>query len=138
MPQEQGSAILSLVGGLLLFVLILFLAWFCTRWISKNYGGGQKVRGRIKVLERTALGPDRSLVIVQFEGRFWLLGVTAHQISKIEELSSDLFEETETAQGEGSQGISAMLSGSSGFADILKSVVKGRADKKEEKDKLDE
>jgi len=36
--QSSGSVVLSLVGGLLLFVLVLALAWFCSRWLGGRYG----------------------------------------------------------------------------------------------------
>ena len=140
MPQGQFSLILSLIGSILLFALVLFLAWFCTRWIGKRFGlrtvaGGSKIR----ILDRMVLGTDRSLVVVRLEDRVWLLGVTAHHISKIEELDSEQFPEEEPSQEEGSRGMSAILSGSPNFAAALKNALKGwTSEKKIEKDKLDE
>ena len=141
MPQGQFSIVLSLIGSILLFGLVLFLAWFCTRWISKRFGlrtaaGGSK----IKMLDRMALGADRSLVVVRLEDRVWLLGVTAHHVSKIDELDPEIFTEEELSQEEGSShGVTAILSGSSNFAAALKNALKGRtSEKKNEKDKFDE
>ncbi len=37
----SGSVVLSLLGGLLLFGLVLLAAWFCTRWL----GGYYRARG---------------------------------------------------------------------------------------------
>lgn len=140
MPQGQFSLILSLIGSILLFVLVLFLAWFCTRWIGKRFGlrtaaGG----GKIKILDRMALGTDRSLLVVRLEDRVWLLGVTAHHISKIEELDPEIFAEEELSQEEGAHGVSSILSGSSNFAAALRNALKGwTSEKKNEKDKFDE
>lgn len=140
MPQGSFSVVLSLIGSILLFVLVLFLAWFCTRWVGKRYGlrtmaGGSKM----KVLDRMALGADRSLVVVRLENRVWLLGVTAHHVSKIEELDPGIFAEEELSQEEGSHGVSAVLSSSSNFAAALRNALKGwTSEKKNEKDKFDE
>lgn len=134
MPQGQGSVILSLLGGLFLFALVLFLAWFCSRWIGQHYGF-QKSGGKIRVLDRAALGQDRSLVVVQMGGKAWLLGVTAHQITKIEELDPEQIEEEEPVSGGGSgEGF-----GASNFSAALQNALKGwLPEKKKEKDKLDE
>ena len=94
MPQEQTSVIASLIGGLFLFVIILFLAWFCTKWLGTHYGVPSKV-SKIKILERCAIGTDRSLMIVRVGEKVWLLGVTAHNINIITELNSEDFAQEE-------------------------------------------
>ena len=140
MPQEQGSAILSLVGAIFLFILVLLLAYLTTRWLGRRYGS-QKAGGRIRILERTAIGPDRLLVIVRVEEKVWLLGVTSHQISSIGELDPELFEDEELFETEHT-GIFGMAHlpqlGKSDFAKTLQDALKGWTGKKEEKDKRDE
>ena len=92
MLQSPVSAVISLLGGLLLFVLVLLLAWFCTRWLGGYYrarGGA----GTVQVLERTAIGPDRTLMVVRAGERVWLLGVTPQNITPIGELSPDAYPE---------------------------------------------
>ena len=95
MPQEHtpvelagqgGSVVLSLLGGLCLFVLVLAAAWLCTRWLGGYYRRGGGENGTIRVLERTAVGPDRTLMIVRTGERVWLLGVTPQCIQPIGEL----------------------------------------------------
>ncbi len=133
MPQEQGSALLSMLGGLFLFVLVLLLAWAVSRWLGRRYGSaGQGTGGHMRVLERMALGPDRSLVIVRVEDRVWLLGVTAHHISPIGELSPDAFAEAETADA-GLLLQKVHLPGD--FAGTLQEAIRGFAGKKEKRDK---
>ena len=73
--QSSGSVVLSLVGGLLLFVLVLALAWFCSRWLGGRYGF-QSMGRTIRVLERVMVGPDRSLLVVRTGEQVWLLGCT--------------------------------------------------------------
>ncbi len=140
MPQGQFSIILSLIGSILLFILVLFLAWFCTRWIGKRYGlRGSAGGSKIKILDRMALGADRSLIVIRLEDRVWLLGMTAHHINKIEELDPEVFAEEAFSEEENAHGVSAMLSSSSNFAAALKNALKGwTSEKKNEKDKFDE
>ena len=106
MPQEHtpvelagqgGSVVLSLLGGLCLFVLVLAAAWLCTRWLGGYYRRGGGENGTIRVLERTAVGPDRTLMVVRTGARVWLIGVTPHHISPIGELDpGDYPEEVRT------------------------------------------
>lgn len=94
MPQEQTSVVFSLIGGLFLFVIILFLAWFCAKWLGTHYGVPAK-GSKIKILERCAIGTDRSLMIVRVGEKVWLLGVTAHNVSMITELNAEDFAQEE-------------------------------------------
>lgn len=64
MDSGNAHTALSLLGSLMLFALILVAAWFSVRWLGGQYQ--LKTAGNhIKVLERIALAPDRSLVIVR-------------------------------------------------------------------------
>ena len=65
MLQNPLSVVLSLVVGLVLFVLVLFLAWLCTRWLGGYYRARGAQGGSIRVLERTVIGPDRTLMVVR-------------------------------------------------------------------------
>ena len=65
MLQSPVSAVISLLGGLLLFVLVLLLAWLCTRWLGGYYRARGAQGGSIRVLERTVIGSDRTLMVVR-------------------------------------------------------------------------
>ena len=65
MLQNPLSVVLSLVGGLILFVLVLLLAWLCTRWLGGYYRARGAQGGSIRVLERTVIGSDRTLMVVR-------------------------------------------------------------------------
>ena len=88
--------IFSLVGGLLLFALVLALAWFCSRWLGGRYGF-QSAGRTVRVLERVMVGPDRSL------------GVTPQHIEKIGELDPAQYPERETPETGGAPDFSAAL-----------------------------
>ena len=93
MLQSPVSVVISLLGGLLLFVLVLLLAWFCTRWLGGYYRARGGQAGTVQVLERTVIGPDRTLMVVRAGERVWLLGVTPQNITPIGELSPDAYPE---------------------------------------------
>ena len=90
MNSGNTYTVLSLLGSLVLFVLILVLAWFCVRWLGGQYRLNT-AGSRVKVLERIALAPDRSLLVVRAGGQVLLLGVTSQHIEKIAELDPEEF-----------------------------------------------
>lgn len=90
MNSGNTYTVLSLLGSLVLFVLILVLAWFCVRWLGGQYRLNT-TGSRVKVLERIALAPDRSLLVVRAGGQVLLLGVTSQHIEKIAELDPEEF-----------------------------------------------
>lgn len=82
----QAGDIFSLIGMLAGFALILVLAYWAVKLLSRGYGGGA---GRmVEVLDRVALGQEKQLLVVKTAGKVLLLGVTAHRIEKIEELDA--------------------------------------------------
>lgn len=89
MPQHsRASVVLSLVGGLLLFLLALAAVWLCLRWLGRHYGNPAASGGSMRVLERLALGPDRALVVVRTKQQVLLLGVTAQHIELLTQLDA--------------------------------------------------
>lgn len=95
MPQSQIGGVLSLLGMMLVFILVLVLAWMVTRYLGRHYAMQGQKGNHIELLERTMLGPDRALFIVRVAGKVLLLGVTAQQIEKLEELPAEEFDAAE-------------------------------------------
>ena len=88
------GGIWSVIGMLVSAVLILFLAYFATRWIAERglrvqgrtaEGGG----GRLTVLSRLAVGQRESLLVVALGDKCYLLGVTEHSITLLRELDEE-------------------------------------------------
>ena len=58
---------------LLAFFLVLLMAYFATRFIAQKQGfGGNK---NIKIIERTILGNDRTLLLYSLDGVYYLMYV---------------------------------------------------------------
>ena len=84
----------SVLGVLAVVILILYLAYWVTRWIgmrSMPQSASARVRtggsGKFCVLGQLGLGGrNERLVLVRLEERCYLLGVTEHQITLLREL----------------------------------------------------
>ena len=85
----------SLLGVLAVIVLILYFAYFATRWIGTHSvpGGAGTLRaggaGDLRILGQLGVGRNERLVLVRLGGRCYLLGVTEHQITLLRELDGE-------------------------------------------------
>lgn len=114
--MPQGSVVLSLLGGLFLFVLVLVLAWYCSRWLGGRFGF-TATSGNLRVLERVMVGPDRSLLVVRAGEDVLLLGVTPQHIERLCDLDPDLYPEEEEPPG--------VARGVTDFSAALQNAVRG-------------
>lgn len=74
---------LMLLEAVLLFGLVLGLAWLSTRLLG--YRMGLATRGRmVRVLENVPAGRDRSIMLLEVGGRIYLVGSTSDRISLID------------------------------------------------------
>ncbi len=103
--------LLQLLGMLVVLVGVLFLTYYTTRFIARSYTFKGST-GNIKLVDRTNLAPDKSLVIVKAAQKAFLISITKDRVELISELDSALVNEPETI-GTGSD-----------FTAILKKVVK--------------
>lgn len=86
---EYLKGILSVLGVIGIFILVLFLAYYMTKVMGRQMGAQGGGTGRIKVIDKLFLGQDRGLFIVQVAGKTLLLGVTAQRIEMLCELNAD-------------------------------------------------
>ena len=85
----------SLLGVLAVIILILYLAYFATRWVGTHsvQGGTGAFRtggnGELRLLAQLGVGRNERLVLVRLEKRCYLLGVTEHEITLLRELDDE-------------------------------------------------
>ena len=84
----------SLLGILAVIVLILYLAYFATRWIGTHSAPGNGLlrasgAGDLRILGQLGVGRNERLVLVRLGERCYLLGVTEHQITLLRELDGE-------------------------------------------------
>jgi flagellar protein FliO/FliZ len=90
--------ILSIFVSLILFIGIILLAMYSTKFIGKRFAisaGGKNM----KIIERIALAPDKMLLLVKVADKVMLVGVTAGQFTNLAEIDGEslLPEEDEIA-----------------------------------------
>ena len=91
----KGPSLVSLFLYLVLFALVLGMAYITTRLVSKNYG---KYYGKnIEIVEKMPLGVDRNLMIVRVGKEYYLLSNDKAGVRKIDSLVD--FEPTENTVG---------------------------------------
>ena len=88
-----GTDILGTIGQLVrlvaAFVIVLFLAYYITRFLGAS-GRLSRARGaNIKVLEATSVGQAGSVQLVRVGQKVLLLGVTKEHISVLTEMTED-------------------------------------------------
>ncbi len=69
--------------NLLILGLVLFLAWWTTRFIGMRMGGS-RLGGAMRVIHHVPAGRDRSVMLLEVGGRIYLLGVTGHQVNLLD------------------------------------------------------
>lgn len=85
--------ILSALGLLGAFLLVLAGAYLFTRWMGRNWGAGL-INGlsggrQLTVLDRAGLGKDQALLVVRAGQRYLLLGSTPAGVTLLAELTQE-------------------------------------------------
>lgn len=82
--METIKEIFSLIMSLFGIILVLFLTYYCTKWLSQksNFVGKSQY---IKIVDKVVLGQNQYLTIVEVGGKYLLLGVSDKNINVIKE-----------------------------------------------------
>ncbi|MBR1443993.1 MAG: flagellar biosynthetic protein FliO [Firmicutes bacterium] len=90
--ENNWSSIINMLGQffflIVVFVFILFLAYYSTKLIARAKAGGI-TRGNIKIIETLSLGINASLQIIKVGEKFFLISVTKDNINLISEIDED-------------------------------------------------
>lgn len=115
--------ILQLIATLFVFVLVLALTYFVTKWIAKS-GAMQSRAKNIKVIETYKIAPSKYIQIIQIGKKQYAIGVTKEQITYLTELTEDQLKIPEDFGN---------TVGDTSFKEVMKNMllnVKNRDDKK--------
>ncbi|MCW7753805.1 flagellar biosynthetic protein FliO [Desulfobotulus sp. H1] len=88
---DFGFLVLKGGGALLLVLALLILTLYLLRRLSTFRG----TAGRIRMVETLQLGPKERVVLIDYQGRELLLGVTPSSIQNLGEFEKTAPEETE-------------------------------------------
>ncbi len=80
--------VLQLLGSLLLFVLILVASVYVTKWLGSSNIVQPRTRN-MALKESIRIGPNRYLQIVMIGEKYYAIGVSKDQITRIAELDGE-------------------------------------------------
>lgn len=84
------DGILAVLSMVVVLVVVLFGAYFTTRWLATNMGGGFQAQGeKLTVVSRLSLGREQQLLVVKIANRHVVLGYTPSQVNFITELTAE-------------------------------------------------
>ena len=90
MPTAMSwwSTLAYLLSLLAIFGFVVVTAYFAARFLGGHFSGRIAGRGS-RVLDHMALGPNRSVCVVEMADRVLLLGVTEHSITMLSEITDE-------------------------------------------------
>lgn len=124
---SAAAGIFRFIALFIVFIGILFLAFYFTRWYAKS-GLIRKGSGNINVIESYQLSPGKVIYIVEIGSKFVAIMTSKDNIIKLTELSGD---ELELASIE--QTIQKTKLNDTSFKEILGQMMKNRKMKDDEK-----
>ena len=87
MPDSL-QAIVQLVSILLVFVIVLVMAYFASRWVA-GYQRARGAGGNIELIETYRLATNQFIALVRIGSRYFALAVGKDKASFLTELSAD-------------------------------------------------
>ncbi len=87
------KTLLSVLGTLFLTILVFAGAYWASKTVGRSYQKTSKsnIPNGIKIIDRRAIGKEQGLLLVKVGDRVLLIGATAQNIVKLEELDNTLF-----------------------------------------------
>ncbi len=87
--MNSSSFPFSLLITLLALILVLALAWFTLKFLA-GLSRHRLQAGRIQIIQSQSVGSRERLVLAKIDGKDYVLGVTAGNISVIDRLGDSL------------------------------------------------
>lgn len=86
-PSQMSwwSTLAYLISLLAVFAFVVVMAYFASRFLSGRFQHQTAANGG-RILEHLALGPNKSVCVVEIGGKVVLLGVTEHQVNLLAEI----------------------------------------------------
>lgn len=114
--------IFSMLFALIGMVCIIILTYYASRWYAKKMGpiaGGK----HIKVLDRLVVSKSGAMLIIDIEGKQYLVGVSDQNVQVLMELDGTI--PLPMTQDFGGDGLKSILNGDS-YKSLINSIKKRR------------
>lgn len=120
--------VFQLFRYILAVAAVLLLSFWFSRKLGNKYRGFQTGR-RVKILEQVSLSADMRLVLLEWDGKQYLIGASSHGMALLAEKDADGCSEPEGAAGMGQGSSVPAAVGKKEFSEIFQKL-SGRAGKK--------
>ncbi|MCR5716308.1 MAG: flagellar biosynthetic protein FliO [Lachnospiraceae bacterium] len=87
------NSIAQLLTVIAIFVVVLALTYFVTRWTG-NYQKGKMANTHVEVLESTRIAPNKYIEIVRVAGKILVLGIGKDTVTMLTELDEQTYGES--------------------------------------------
>lgn len=125
--SERTNGFLQFLTVLLLFVFVLAITYFTTRWIAKYQKNSNAGNCNIELIETCKIAPDKYIQIVRTGDKYLAIAIGKNEITMLTELSQDQLLLSQSQNGAEGDGILS-------FAAILEKVKKQSGKNKETKE----
>lgn len=88
MDNGFGSDVLMILGLLIVFGAVLFVAWLTTKFLGKKLAGSSKNK-TMKVVESLQIGLDRCLYLIKVANRYFLFNASKKSLDLVSEIYID-------------------------------------------------
>ena len=85
------SEALSVIGTIVLMIAVFVAAYFVSKYVGKHYKPNYGFSKNISVIDSTAIGKDRSLLLVKVGEKNLLIGSTPNEITLLSEFPAEQF-----------------------------------------------
>lgn len=82
MPSSVDG-VMMVVTTLMSLVLVLALAYFLLKWLSRRVNVQSGTSQKIRIIDRVPLAPDKCLLVVRVAEKTVLVGMSSHCVAKI-------------------------------------------------------
>ncbi|MDE6024487.1 MAG: flagellar biosynthetic protein FliO [Lachnospiraceae bacterium] len=108
----SGQTIWQFIKLILIFVVILILAYYATKFVAKYHSNSLVGKTGLKIVESMSVGNNKFIVIAQINGSYYALGVGKDEITFIDKLSdyTPRFADSEMIDGSSKKSFKDVLS----------------------------
>jgi len=89
--------ILHLITAFVVFVFVLFITVYTTRWVA-GYAKKQQYNRNIELIETFKLAPNKFIAIIRTAGKYLVIGVGKDEINLLSEIDPEGMDFRETLE----------------------------------------
>lgn len=94
------SSVMSIITLVLIFIFIVLLAYFTTRFIARYQSNISNKRSNIHILESTRVCNNRFIAIAEICGNYYIIGIGREEITMLDKLDSETADRLKKSYGQ--------------------------------------